>query len=335
MKTLSQIGEQKLIHEISKILRSKDPSVLRGIGDDAAVLKFDHKKLLLSTDALLESVHFDGQGVDLYLLGRKSLAVNLSDLAAMGGTPRWALVSIALPSRESLKKVLEFHRGLKSMADEFGVSIVGGDTDRSHSGWKITIALAGEADRPVLRSGARRGDRIWVTGYLGSSALGWELLKKGGRRQELGVRSRNAEFIRAHLNPCPRVKEGKLLSQKRLATSLIDVSDGLISDLTHLCEASGVGGRILLKQIPMSKGFFELCRKVGKDPYVLALGGGEDYELLFTASAAKGDQIRRAFRKLKTPVTCIGEVVGRKEGIRVLDERGRLARIVKKGYQHF
>jgi thiamine-monophosphate kinase len=332
MKILSQIGEQKLIQEISKILNSKNPSVLCGIGDDAAVLRFGNKKLLLTTDALLESVHFDWQNADPFLLGRKSLAVNLSDIAAMGGKPLWALVSIALPSRESIKKVANFHRGLKSMAQEYGVSIVGGDTDRSPDGWKITVTVVGEADRPLLRSGARVGDGVWVTGCLGSSALGWELLKKeaGSRKLEVGKK-----FLSAHLNPKPRVREGLILSMERLATSLIDVSDGLHLDLTRLCEVSRVGARLSLEQIPLAKGFLALCKKVRKDPYALALTGGEDYELLFTAPSGKGEKIRSAFRKLRTPVTCIGEVVPRKEGVRVLNEKWHPVKITKKGYQHF
>ena len=332
MKTLSQIGEIKLIQKIAQILKTKDPSVLRGIGDDAAVVKIGNKKLLLTTDALLESVHFDWQSADPYLLGRKSLAVNLSDIAAMGGVPRWALVSIAVPSRETLKRVLEFHRGLKSIAGEFGVSIVGGDTDRSPEGWKITIALAGEVDRPVERSGARVGDEIWVTGFLGSSALGLELLKKKMRVHGAGIEKK---FISAHLNPLPRVKEGRLLSNEKLATSLIDVSDGLLLDLGHLCEASRVGASISLHRVPLPKGFLELCKKLGKDPYVLALSGGEDYELLFTALPGQSEKVRNAFRKLRTPVTCIGEIVSRREGVRVFGEKGRPIKIAKKGYQHF
>ena len=333
MKTLSQIGESRLIHDISKILKPRDPSVVRGIGDDAAVLKFGNKILLLTTDALLESVHFDWRYTDPYRLGRKSLAVNLSDIAAMGGRPRWAVLSIALPPRASLKSVREFHRGVKAIADEFGVSIVGGDTDRSLDGWKITVTLVGEVERPIYRRGAKPGDQIWVTGFLGCSALGRELLRRGGRRQEVGGR-RGRKFIVAHLDPFPRVREGQMLAKEKFATSLIDVSDGLLLDLEHLCQASKLGARISWDQVPLASGYLPLCEEMRKDPRALALSGGEDYELLFTALPKDEETIRQQFRRLGTKVSCLGEIV-RGEGVRILDEKHRPLKIKRKGFEHF
>ncbi|MFO1520248.1 MAG: thiamine-phosphate kinase [bacterium] len=331
MKTLSEIGESGLIPQFSEMFRSKDPAVLTGIGDDAAVLKPIRQKILLTTDALLEGVHFDWRYTSPYLLGRKSLSVNLSDIAAMGGKPRWALLSLAVPVRESWERVEEFLRGLRDDARKWGVTVVGGDTDHSLKGWKISLSLVGEAQRPLVRSGAKKGDRIWVTGFLGDSALGLQVLKRKVSNHQGAI----SPFIAAHLDPTPRLREGEELAKKGLATSLIDVSDGFLLDLQHLCEASRAGARIEASRIPFALGYFELCRRLKIDPLSLAMGGGEDYELLFTAPVGKTARVLETFRRLKTPVTCVGEIVARKEGVNVLDGKGHPLKFSKAGYRHF
>jgi thiamine-monophosphate kinase len=295
---LSQIGEVKFIQTIKKLLSSHDPDVLCGIGDDAAVLNLSGKKILFTVDALLEKVHFTWRTTTPYFLGRKSLAVNLSDIAAMGGKPRWAVVSLALPPRTKLETVREFYRGLRDCSRDFGVEIVGGDTDHSPDGWKITVALIGEAKNVVYRKGAKVGDWVWVTGEIGRVA--------------------------ARQNPTPRVREGQALGICSCASSMIDVSDGLLLDLEHLCEASGVGAKIYANQIPLKNTSLEL-----------ALTGGEDYELLFTAPLQNKNKIQKLFKRLGTPVTPIGEIVSKREKIRVLDRKGKIIEMRRKGYTHF
>jgi thiamine-monophosphate kinase len=341
VKTLSQIGEARIIREIAKILKTQDPDVLCGIGDDAAVLQLGNKKILFTVDALLEAVHFDWSYSSPYLLGRKSLSVNLSDVAAMGGRPRWALVSLALPSRARMKTLMEFYRGLRDCGREFGVEIVGGDTDRSAEGrWKITVAVIGEAEKVLYRKGARVGDGIWVTGSLGRSALGFEILRRGLNRKKSFARWASPKilqsFIEAHLNPVPRVREGFRLAQSSCATSLIDVSDGLLLDLERICSASGVGARIEADSIPWAPQFYELCSRIRVSPLSLALSGGEDYELLFTAPPEKKEKlIKLLFEGLGPRPICIGEVVSAKKGIEVVDEKGKAVKTGKKGYHHF
>ncbi len=297
MKTISQMGESGFIQEISKILKRKTPQVLCGLGDDAAVLRFANQKILFTTDALLEGVHFDWRYCRAFLLGRKALSVNLSDIAAMGGKPKWAVISLAVPPNTSLKILREFYLGLQSCAREFDVEIVGGDTDQSKNGWKITVALIGEASHPIYRSGAKVGDEIWVTGCLGKSIQ----------------------------NPVPRVQEGQALAKHHLASSLIDISDGFLLDLEHLCKASRVGAQVYAEKIP----------KLSQISLEKALTRGEDYELIFTASPKRRKKLEKIFGRFETKLTCVGEVILKKNGVIVLDQKGQAIKISKKGYSHF
>lgn len=290
------LSEKEIIQSCSKIFASKNKSILKGVGDDAAVLKFGNKKLLITTDSLQEHIHFEWKNTSPFLLGRKSLAVNLSDIAAMGGKPMWAVLAVAFPRNEKKHRILEFMKGLQSSAREFGVSIVGGDTDHSKKDWKITIALLGEVKNPIYRNGAKKGDDLWVTGLLGMVPE----------------------------NPCPRIKAGLMLSEKRLAHAMIDISDGFLIDLEHLCEASSCGAQVFSKTLP-----------VGEKKLSFALSGGEDYELLFTASPKKRNEILKIFRNIKTKVSRVGEMVSKSKGISVLDSLGQKMKFSHKGYQHF
>jgi len=320
----SRLSEEEIIRWIAKPGSNRGARILRGIGDDAAVLSFQ-SKLLATCDALQEGIHFDWKYTPAHKLGRKALAVNLSDAAAMGGRPLWALLSLAVPASENKARVREFIRGLHSMARESGVSIVGGDTDRSPSGWKITITLLGEVERPIYRSGAKPGDEVWVTGFLGCSALGLECLRTGMKARK---------FVEAHLNPNPRVAAGLALSKSRLAHSMMDISDGLLLDLERLCQASRVGAELDWAAIPRATGFEELCRKLRKDPKTLALAGGEDYELLFTASVKNRNRLEALSKRIKLPFHRIGRIVAGKV-LRVLDEEGKTLKLSRKGYSHF
>lgn len=290
-----KFSEQSWIDYIEKLFLSQNRNVLCGIGDDAAVLRVGNRKLLLTTDSLQENIHFKWKNTSPFLLGRKTLAVNLSDIAAMGGKPSWALLSMAFPRHEKKQRVFGFLQGLQSIAKEFGVSIVGGDTDHSKKDWRITLALLGEVENPVYRSGAKVGDDLWVTGFLGT----------------------------APQDPVPRIQAGRLLSQKKLAHAMIDISDGFLLDLEHLCEASSCGAEVLASALP-----------VGKKSLSFALSRGEDYELLFSASPQKRKKLQELFRKIKTPFHRVGVIVsGRK--VRVLDETRKEIFFKYKGYSHF
>lgn len=324
---IHELGEFGLISLISGKVRST-PAVPVGIGDDAAAFKWQKGCIGLTTsDMLVEGIHFDLSFSDPFRLGRKSLAVNLSDIAAMGGIPRWFLLSLAIPAKLSVGFIELFTTGMLGLADEYGTVLVGGDTCASNEGLVISITLYGEqqGDRIVQRRGARPGDAIFVTGTLGDSALGLELLRKGKME---GI------CINRHLDPSPRVREGRALAEAGLATAMIDISDGLLSDLGHIAEKSGSGAIVRHDRIPLSQEFSDYVKSTSGRDYSLALGGGEDYELLFTAPALNRDAIRSLFAELGTPVTEIGEITSI-PGIQVLSSEGKPVPAANAGFDHF
>jgi thiamine-monophosphate kinase len=326
-RVLSDIGEFGLINLISRRVRSSS-TVPVGIGDDAAAFQWSPGCVGLATaDMLVEGVHFDLSFCDPARLGRKSLAVNLSDIAAMGGKPRSCLLSLAIPKAISINFLEDFSTGLLEIAEEFGVSLIGGDTCASRGGLVIAITLYGEQDagRLTQRCTARPGDRIFVTGHLGDSALGLKLLQRGHKE---------GEAINRHLDPSPRVHEGHALAESGLPTSMIDISDGLLSDLGHITNKSSVGAQLYLEKIPLSPEYSEHFCSEGHERYSLALGGGEDYELLFTAPAHRKCEIDMVFRKYGTPVSEIGEITI-VPGIRVLSRGGETVSLKASGYDHF
>jgi thiamine-monophosphate kinase len=245
----------------------------------------------------------------------------------MGGEPRHFLLSMALPSCTSLEFIDEFIRGTLSVAEQFNVSLIGGDTCSSRGGVVISITVMGEQipEKVVRRRGAAPGDLVFVTGTLGDSALGLNLLKSGERGNPATDR---------HLDPSPRVREGLALANAGMPTAMIDVSDGLLADLGHILELSAVGARLELDKIPLSSFFLEKCRPLCDECLSLALAGGEDYELLFTAPASRNQEIFSLLQRLGTPVTVIGEITA-EERLRVISGDGSEYRIVKRGYNHF
>lgn len=326
-RSLPELGEFGLIGLISRKVPAA-PTVPVGIGDDAAAFQWHNGSIgLVTTDMLVEAVHFDLSFCDPVRLGRKTLAVNLSDIAAMGGNPSCFLLSLALPETISVNFIDEFTTGMLRLAAEFGVTLIGGDTCASRGGLVISVTLYGEQEpgKIVRRSGARPGDLIFVTGTLGDSALGLELLRKGHRE---------GYCIDRHLDPSPRVREGRALAEAGLPTAMIDVSDGLLSDLGHVVRSSGVGARLHLEKIPCSQEFASLLESTANEGYALALGGGEDYELLFTAPSHRRNEIITLLSNYGTPVTEIGEITAN-HGIVVLSPEGEAVSILKPGYDHF
>lgn len=334
---ISDLGEFGLIAKIKQQSKGRSPSTLIGIGDDAAALSLSSsKKLLATTDMLLEGVHFDLSYTDLYSLGWKSAAVNLSDIAAMGGVPRFCLTALGIPSGISVEQVKEFYKGFHALCRKYNVDLVGGDTCRSEKGLVVSVTALGEVEKKKMltRAGAQPGDLVFVTGTLGDSAAGLELLrmrnaKFGMRNKSSELRTPNSELLLKHLRPNPRIESGRKIALSGCATSMIDISDGLSSDLGHICEESRAGAEICADQIPFSKDIRKAADLLMAAPLHYALSGGEDYELLFTVSPSK----LKKYLSLKIVSTPIGSIIA---GNRMfLINNGKRAVLKPKGFNHF
>jgi thiamine-monophosphate kinase len=298
---LSDVGEFGFINRIKEKSR-ESRGVLLGIGDDAAVTAMTPGMILLSTsDMLAEGVHFELAWSDPTTLGRKSLAVNLSDIAAMGGIPRFALLSLAIPPGLSLEFMESFMSGFLEQAEKYGVSLIGGDTSSSKTGLVISVTLLGEQypDRISRRSGACIGDMVCVSGTPGDSSLGLDLLKSG---------CASGEAVNRHLDPVPRVELGKIFAERQIPTAMIDISDGLCADLGHILESSLKGAKICIDNIPLSDNFRNCVDRNSLNFYRFPLSGGEDYELLFTMNPSKLKDAEDAASISGTTVSVIGEI---------------------------
>jgi thiamine-monophosphate kinase len=331
---IKEIGESGLIQRIADTYQSSHPSVIAGIGDDAAALKLSNQSILLTTsDLLIEDIHFDLAFTDSYHLGRKALAVNLSDIAAMGGTPRFFVVSLALPAHFPLAFIDDLYRGMTELASQFSTILVGGDTSASPQKLMISLTVLGEGhpDHICLRRGAEAGDSIFVTGTLGDAALGLLSLQKNPAQ---GGETPLNPLVAKHLSPFPRIREGTLLANNHFASSLIDISDGLFIDLKRILKASQKGATIQLKNLPLSKEFkeFESSRSTNKINY--ALTGGEDYELLFTCSPEKEEALLRSAQEERFVITKIGTITDSEE-LLLLDQNEQPYPLDSLGYDHF
>jgi len=320
------VAERSRQREPAQPLRVKKQLRL-GIGDDAAlVMAQSGHELILTIDMSIEDVHFTRRLHPPDAVGHRALARSLSDVAAMGGVPRYALVSLAISRETSRGWVSRFYRGMLALAQRFGVELVGGDTAMVPGKTFIDVLVAGEVPRgkALLRSGARAGDQIFVSDRLGLSALGLRLLQS----QRRGPISKAAarEAVRSHLYPEPQCALGRFLSIRGLASALMDLSDGLSTDLSRLCEASGVGAHLWEDKIP--------CPNLPDpaDSLQLALHGGEDYQLLITAPGATGS--RRPLKFRGRPLHHIGEIVASK-GVKLVMPSGKLHNLEPAGWDHF
>ncbi len=306
-----------------------DSSVITGIGDDAAVVSARDGFLVLTTDAIVEDVHFRTKWSSGDDIGWKAMAVNVSDMAAMGVQPQWALVTAGFPAGMSVSALKAAHKGLSSCASTYGVSMVGGDTVRSEK-WFINVAMGGMTkEKPLLRSGAHEGDFIFVTGTLGNAACALELLKKKNKNY-----SALAPF---HKKPRPRLKEGLALIKTGCVSSMMDISDGLSKDLARLIKESGVGAKIFKHQIPFSTQMLKAASALKRNPYDFALHGGEDFELLFTVSGEKLSVFYETYHKLlslENPPSLIGEIVSDKQCRIVLIDDEKYSVLQSGGYDH-
>lgn len=320
--------------------RASTSSSVTGIGDDAAVFQTTTgKETVVTTDLLIEDIDFRRTTIPPYLLGHKALAVSLSDIAAMGARPRWSLISIGIPSDVWQTDFADrLYSGLFELANRYDVQLIGGDTSRTEEKIVIDSIVIGEcsANRAVKRSGASAGDQIFVTGSLGGAAAGLRLVERGAHLAEQNLHEDDSQkldhVLLRQLRPEPRVGWGIVLGDERLGTSMIDISDGLSSDLNHLCAASGVGALIDSSLLPIDSQVVELCGRRALDPLQLALHGGEDFELLFTV---RPNDIARLPRKVDgTQITRIGEIRNNSEGVQIR-EGARIWDLHPGGWKHF
>jgi len=324
---VSELGEFGLIDLLAKMVStSKRQKLIVGIGDDAVAWQGDNSVQLATVDSLIQDVHFSLDYTSWRELGWKALAVNLSDIAAMGGIPRYALVSLGLPGDTEVDDVADMYRGMMELAQQFNVAIVGGDTCRAPLVTIAVTVLGSAAGKGILtRSAARPGDKIAVTGYLGGAAGGLEMLKEGLRFAP----GDTAALKIAFLCPAPRIAEGQLLVGKGIRAA-IDISDGLVADLRHVCQASGVGARVELGLVPVHPA---VENSFADKALELALSGGEDYELLFTAGA---DTITKVKKAASCPVNVIGEIISGDIGeVTLLDINSNKFDLPKEGWEHF
>lgn len=332
---LKEIGEFGLIDRIKKIVETPSKDLVLGIDDDTAAFRISKDEIiLLSTDVLIEGVHFELKNFSLYQLGWRGMAANLSDIAAMGGWPLYAIVSLGLPQSLTVESIEEMYQGMRSLADEFHTSIIGGDTSHTSDGLLISIAVVGQVKESQLvrRSGAQAGDALFVTGTLGDSEAGLKVLKSPNQ----ALRDKFVRSVERHLAPWPRIHEARFLVENFDIHAMIDISDGLASEVHHICRNSGVGAIVLEEQIPLDSETRKIANFSKDDPVEYALYGGEDFELLFAAPEKIGHRLQKEFfEQFEILCTKVGRIVDKAEGICLRKSNGETIPLFFKGYDHF
>ncbi len=335
---IESLGEFGLIDYLTKNIKLTQPSTIKGVGDDAAVLNFENKKVLISTDMLLEGIHFDLAYTPLKHLGYKSIQVNLSDIYAMNGIASQVTVSIGMSSKFPLEAVEEFYEGVYLACEKYNVDLIGGDTSASKQGLVISVTSIGYADEKdvVYRNGAEEGDLICVSGDLGGAYTGLQLLE---REKLIYLENPNIQpdlegkdyIVERQLKPEARKDIIDLLKEIEVKpTAMIDVSDGLASELLHICRQSNKGCSLYEEKIPLDPMTFETAREFNLDPTVCALSGGEDYELLFTVKQADYDKI-----KFKMDITIIGYITEPSAGCNLVTKAGNVHALTAQGWNAF
>lgn len=333
---LSELGEFGLIDHLTKNIKIHNEETLKGVGDDAAVIENKADEVtLVTTDMLVEGVHFDLTYMPLKHLGYKAVVVNLSDICAMNGKPKQVFVSMALSNRFSLEAVEELYTGMLLACQEYKVDLAGGDTTSSTSGLVLSITATGTAKKgnQVYRDGAQPNDLVCVTGDLGAAYLGLQILE---REKQIYIENPGVQpdlegfdyILERQLKPEARVDIVNLLAEMGVKpTSMIDVSDGLSSELLHICKQSGVGCTIYEDKLPIDPTAYDTARELNLDPTTCMLNGGEDYELLFTVSIDDFDKI-----KLNPSITIIGHITPKDEGANLVPQNGPMIPLQAQGW---
>lgn len=345
---ISSLGEFNLIDRIHKIVdvhvddAHVHENLLMGIGDDTAVYRPAGGTVqLLTTDALIEGIHFDLTYTSLKHLGWKAMTASLSDIAAMGGTPRYATIALSLPQKISVEMVEEFYAGATFACKKYSCLIVGGDTTSTKGNMMVSVTFIGEAQesRIVYRKGSIAGDYLCVTGHLGGSVAGLKVLQR--EKERFVKSSQNESFksnlepyapaIEKHLMPKPRLDLSKILAHDVNVHAMIDISDGLASEVHHLCDAGGVGAEVYEHNLPVDVTTQNIAAEFSEPPMKYALFGGEEYELLFTISDTEFEKLD----SLTNDVTVIGRMTGSKQVVELVRENGEREALRPDGWDHF
>lgn len=335
---LAELGEFGLIKHLTSNFKINHESSIKGIGDDAAVLSFEGKQVLVSTDLLLEGIHFDLAYVPLMHLGYKAVQVNLSDICAMNGTATQITVSIGLSSKFPLEAVEEIYKGIELACNKFNIDVIGGDTSTSKQGLVLSITSIGHADAAEVcyRNGAKEGDLLCVSGDLGGAYVGLQILE---REKQIFLENPNVQpdlegkdyIIERQLKPEARRDVVALLAQMDIVpTSMIDVSDGLASEILHICTQSEVGCTIYEEKLPIDPMTYETARELGLDPSVCALNGGEDYELLFTIKQSDYEKLKH-----DVDITIIGHMTDKASGAKMISKSNVVHELKAQGWNAF
>ncbi len=348
LPSLKTFGELRLIQEIKKHYSGFERRINNiGIGDDCAVIRTQAKReILVTTDSQMEEIHFASNQMIPEHIGERSVAITLSDIAAMGGRPEYIFLNLGIPEKINAQVALRIMSGIHEACNKYKVSLLGGDTVKSKRGLIICLTAIGSVTKAkaVLRCGAKITDGIFLTGTVGGSALGLEMLKKGHKLGGYGAKRNNIlekdrfhtrEVIRRHVRPIPHLEEGAFFSKEQIATAMIDVSDGLSADLYNLCQASKVGAKIYESLIPFDPALLHIVnnrRKVLR----MALSGGEDYCLLLTISKKNIKQAMKKFQnRFSRPLYRIGEIISENLGFRLVSKNGTVKALPRMGYEHF
>lgn len=335
---LEQIGEFSLIKHLTKDWISRQPSTVKAIGDDAAILEFPAEQLLLSTDMFLEGIHFNLSYVPLKHLGYKSVVINLSDIYAMNARPTQITLSLAVSNRFSLESLEEFYAGVKLACEHYRVDLVGGDTSSSRLGMLISVTAIGAADKGdiVLRKGAQPGDLLVVSGDLGAAYMGLQILEREHEvfkvNPHMQPELKGYEYlIERQLKPEARKEVLDLFKSLNIKpTSMIDISDGLASEILHLCDQSELGCKLFEDKIPIDPQTILACEEFKMHPAIAALSGGEDYELLFTIALNDYEKI-----KDQPLLKIIGHMTLPQEGVQMFTQAGTSTPITAQGWEAF
>lgn len=337
-RELSELGEFGLIEHLTKDIKLKNRSSVKGIGDDAAVLNYNRKRVLVSTDMLIQGIHFDLTYTPLKHLGYKAVVVNASDIYAMNGTPKQITLSVAISNHFSVESMEEFYAGVRLACEVYGIDLVGGDTTSSLSGMCISVTVIGEADKDdiVYRNGAKANELICVSGDLGAAYMGLQLLE---REKMVFQESNEADpdfagyeyILERQLKPEARKDIIALLKEKGIKpTSMIDISDGLSSEIMHICKQSNIGCNIYEEKLPIDYQTAKMAEELNMNVTVCAISGGEDYELLFTAPLSDYDLISSLHG-----IKVIGHTCSAAEGCNLITRDGNTFELKAQGWKSF